>query len=254
MLFRVFTGSCWLIFVFFIYIYDVHQKPTDCHPYLDYTSAHPSDFKKSIPYSQALRLRRICKDQGTLKKRISQYTDYFVACGYKRSFVREEMEKVVQINRKDALKKKEKNKNNKIPLVVNYHPDLPPLGHIINKHWSMLEHKDRTKKIFKNRPIVSYKRPHNLRDMLVKATFNYEENLWNNNIGCSPCQRCSWCKNVETTTIFKSRATGQEFQIYHPVNCKSEWIIYLAECKKCKVQYCGKAETKLNIRFNNNRK
>ena len=40
---------------------DVHQKPTDCHPYLDHTSAYPSHFKRSIPYSQA-------KDKDTLKK------------------------------------------------------------------------------------------------------------------------------------------------------------------------------------------
>ena len=49
---------------------DVYQKPRDCHPYLDYTLAHPSYFKTSIPYSQALQLRRICDDQETLKKRI----------------------------------------------------------------------------------------------------------------------------------------------------------------------------------------
>ena len=36
---------------------DVYQKPTDCHSYLDYTLV--SHFKTSIPYSQALRLRRI---------------------------------------------------------------------------------------------------------------------------------------------------------------------------------------------------
>ena len=170
---------------------DVHQKPTDCHPYLDYTSAHPFHFKSSIPYSQALRLRRICKDNNVLKERIKQYTNYFVACGYKRSFVKKEMERVLEVRRKDTLVKKEKNKDNRIPLVVTYHPDLPPVGQIINKHWPMLHHKDRTKKIFKNRPIVTYKRLRNLRDMLVKSTFNYQENLWNNGIGCSPCKRCS---------------------------------------------------------------
>ena len=57
---------------------DVHQKPMDCHPYLDYISAHPSHFKSSIPYGQALRLRRICKDNNLLKERIKQYTNYFV--------------------------------------------------------------------------------------------------------------------------------------------------------------------------------
>ena len=160
------------------------------------------------------------------------------------------MERVLEVRRKDTLVKKEKNKDNRIPLVVTYHPDLPPVGQIINKHWPMLHHKDRTKKIFKNRPIVSYKRPRNLRDMLVKSTFNYQENLWNNGIGCSPCKRCSWCKNVKTTAVFKSRATGEEFDIFHSVT----WIIYLDECTKCSIQYCRIAETSLNIRFNNNRK
>ena len=117
---------------------DVYQKPTDCHLYLDYASAHPSHFKISISYSQALRLRRICDDQETLKKRIRQYTDYFVACGYRRSFVKKEMEKVLKIDRKNALKKKEKRKESRIPLVMSYHPDLPPLGRIINKHWPTL--------------------------------------------------------------------------------------------------------------------
>ena len=39
---------------------DVYQKPTDTHPYLHWTLAHPPHLKQSIPYSQALRLRRIC--------------------------------------------------------------------------------------------------------------------------------------------------------------------------------------------------
>ena len=109
---------------------DIHQKSTDCHPYLDYTSAHPSHFKRSIPYSQALRLRRICKDKDTLKERIKQYTNYFVACGYKRSFVKKEMDKVLKIRRRDTLAKKEKCEENRIALVVSYRKDLPPVGRI----------------------------------------------------------------------------------------------------------------------------
>ena len=61
-------------------------------------------------------------------------------------------------------------------------------------------------------------------------------------------------QECKTISVFKSRATGKEFQIFHSVTCKSSWIIYLAECTKCRIQYCGKAETPLNIRFNNNRK
>ena len=61
---------------------DVYQKPTDTHPYLHWTSAHPPHLKQSIPYRQGLRLRRICSSTDTLKKQIAKYADFFVACGY----------------------------------------------------------------------------------------------------------------------------------------------------------------------------
>ena len=39
---------------------DLHIKPTDTHHFLDSTSCHSYHYKKSIPYSQALRYNRIC--------------------------------------------------------------------------------------------------------------------------------------------------------------------------------------------------
>ena len=44
---------------------DVYQKPTDNPAYLHKKSAHDHKLKQSIPYSQALRLRRICQDDNT---------------------------------------------------------------------------------------------------------------------------------------------------------------------------------------------
>ena len=40
----------------------VHYKPTDSHNYLLYSSSHPSHVKNSIPFSQFLRLRRLCSE------------------------------------------------------------------------------------------------------------------------------------------------------------------------------------------------
>ena len=46
----------------------VHYKPTDSHSYLLYSSSHPSHVKNSIPYSQILRLRRLCSEDFVVRK------------------------------------------------------------------------------------------------------------------------------------------------------------------------------------------
>ena len=50
---------------------DVYQKDTDTHSYLHCHSAHPKHCKKSILYSQFLRLKRICSEKDTLKNEYS---------------------------------------------------------------------------------------------------------------------------------------------------------------------------------------
>ena len=59
------------------------------------------------------------------------------------------------------------------------------------------------------------------------------------------------CKQIVHTATFRSKQTNRIFHIYHNLNCKSKYAIYLLECTKCKIQYVGKAETEFNIRFNN---
>ena len=45
---------------------DLFCKPTDKHQYLLHSSSHPFHTKRSIPYSLALRLRRICSTETSL--------------------------------------------------------------------------------------------------------------------------------------------------------------------------------------------
>ena len=35
------------------------------------------------------------------------------------------------------------------------------------------------------------------------------------------------------------------------MDCQSAWVIYVIECKICKLQYVGKSETGFNLRLNN---
>ena len=48
---------------------DLFVKPADTHQFLDPTSCHPYHCKKGIPYSQALRLNRICLDNEIFDRR-----------------------------------------------------------------------------------------------------------------------------------------------------------------------------------------
>ena len=48
----------------------VYHKPTDSHSYLLYSSSHPSHVKNSIPFSQFLRLRRLCSDDSDFSEKI----------------------------------------------------------------------------------------------------------------------------------------------------------------------------------------
>lgn len=53
---------------------DVYNKPTDSHQYLHNTSYHPGHIKKSIAFSQAIRIKRICSDRETAHKRCDELT------------------------------------------------------------------------------------------------------------------------------------------------------------------------------------
>jgi hypothetical protein len=49
---------------------DLYSKPTDKHQYLSPSSCHPKHCFKSIPLSQAIRIKRICFTVETTKQRI----------------------------------------------------------------------------------------------------------------------------------------------------------------------------------------
>ena len=55
----------------------VHYKPTDSQSYLLYSSSHPSNVKNSIPYSQFLRLRRLCSDDSDFSSKSEEMCPFF---------------------------------------------------------------------------------------------------------------------------------------------------------------------------------
>ena len=55
-------------------------------------------------------------------------------------------------------------------------------------------------------------------------------------------KRCSGiytCQVLEENTVFRSTQTGDRFKIRHNIDCKSDNIIHLVTCNRCKFQGVG---------------
>ena len=73
---------------------DLHIKPTDRHQYLHYSSSHPGHTKRSIVYSQTLRVARVCSHEADCRKHTTEMKPWFLNCSYPNNVTEKEMKKV----------------------------------------------------------------------------------------------------------------------------------------------------------------
>ena len=117
----------------------LYRKPTDQQSYLHVHSDHPKSLKRSIPYSQVLRIKTICSILTEYNKHGAILKQNLVERGYKGNILKGEIDKVDNIDRKDLLRKKYKNIKDRIPCLITYIRKLPMLRKIINRHWNVLQ-------------------------------------------------------------------------------------------------------------------
>ena len=67
--------------------FKLNTAKEDSHNYLLYSSSHPSHVKNSIPYSQCLRLCRLCSDDSDFSLKSDEMCDFFDKRGYPASVV-----------------------------------------------------------------------------------------------------------------------------------------------------------------------
>ena len=239
----------------------VFTKPTDRQSYLYKSSCHPAHLKKSIPFGQALRLRRICTESVEFDKACEKLKTRLLQRGYSNDNINAQISKAKKMDREYLLKRREKDQLEKLPFVVTYNQQLPNLREAIDKHWDILHIHPKFREIFKNKPMLAFRRNVNLGDIigqknLTEGKIIRKKRLQLKEGQCKPCHSRSdnlCCKQIQTTKKFTSTKTKEEFKIYHQVNCKSKFVIYLMECCKCKLQYVGKSEHPMNIRINKHR-
>ena len=148
---------------------DLYTKPTGKYQYLFHTSCHPKGCKKSVPYAQALRLRRICSTSAAFEHRAADLTKYLVYRGYQEKFVRDQINRARLLDREELLAPRPITPNNRIPFVVTYHPGLPNIGGILRELHPFLHYSERCKQAIKDVPMMAFRRPKSLQYYLVRA-------------------------------------------------------------------------------------
>ena len=120
----------------------------------------------------------------------------------------------------------------------------------MDKHWHVLQVNPQLKERFQSSPIIAFRKNKNLKQIIGNNAIQHNKKLIrsNNKINgnSSPClsnTRTLCCKQVVSTTYFKSNQTNRVFKILHNINCKSTFLIYLLECNLCRIQYVSKSET-----------
>ena len=56
----------------------LYSKATDCDQYLHYKSSHPEYTKRSIIYSQTLRVKTVCSQESDFKEHSSKLKSWFL--------------------------------------------------------------------------------------------------------------------------------------------------------------------------------
>ena len=143
-------------------------------------------------------------------------------------------------------------KTARIPLVVTYHPIAPSFKSITKRHLPTLHTSERLREAFSLPPLIAFRRPRNLRDILVRATLTAKTYESPGNRSCGAA-RCKTCPILMATDEFTSHKTGQVFKMKFAASCKSSNVVYLITCRRCGQQYVGETGQPLHRRINGHR-
>ena len=134
------------------------------------------------------------------------------------------MDKARRITRTEALRDKNRERNERVPFVVMYHPKLPNIGQILRDLHPMMQSPERCHRAVSNVPMLAFRRPRSLADYLVRARMKEEPRAEGEKWGRNKCgtRRCEVCNSSNA--------------------------VYLVTCKTCGLQYAGSTKTKFRMR------
>ena len=224
-------------------------KITDTHQYLHSKSCHRNIYKKSIPYGQAIRIKRICSTNESLTTRLEQLEEWLIKRGYKKDVVHSEIERIHFVERETLLEKRQKVADENITLVLTYHPALNSVYEILQKAHRHTLKSPRLSAVLPSPPRLAFRNSKTLKDKLVRSTLKTTNDKIPGMYKCG-VGRCDNCCLLDIGNTFSSTVTGKIYHMNFPFDCNSQCVVYLLTCKICKKQYVGSTITKFRLRYN----
>ena len=230
---------------------DLFTKPTAAYQYLHQSSYHDPHLIKAVPKSQFIRIRRICSTLDQYWSHANNFIKHFQKRGYNLNRLRDTATEISAIHRDQLLLPKEKQSNDRIPLIIPYHHHLGKLSKILHDNYrKMVTETPAMKRVFPAPPMVAFKRNKNLSDTLIQAKH------WLRSKHQSPNQ-----EGRDRTRI--KHQMNKSGKLCNPKNGRScavaggkptdKGVIYAVKCKKHNVIYVGATTDHLNQRMNRHR-
>ena len=146
-----------------------HFKPTETFQYTHFSSCHPPGVKKGFIKGEALRLLWTNSSETTFKTVVSNLKTHLKERGFLETLISTTLAEIRFEDRKLALQQRRKQNLRILPSVTQYRPSVPHLKQILMQKWHLIQQQPLLNKIFKDPPMVAYKRGRSLKDLLVRA-------------------------------------------------------------------------------------
>ena len=149
--------------------FETHFKKTETFQYTHFTSCHPPSVKKGFVKGEAFRILRTNSSETTFEDNISNFKKRLIDRGYPQTLVENLLSDIKFTERESALLKHNKERKEILPFVTQYQPSVSILKEVLMEKWNLIQNQPLLRQIFKEPPIISYKKGKSLKDMLVRA-------------------------------------------------------------------------------------
>ena len=164
------------------------------HPLILPTSKTPS---LSLNF---LDFPRLCSDDFDFSNKSEQICRFFKKHGYPDSVVNTAQHRAQQIDRESALQTSQKEKNERIPFTLTYHPQNFATKNIALKNFKLLQNDNEAGRMFSQPPLISLKRDKNIGNFLVRNVLKSDDQPGTFKCARKRCNTCPFIHNADKIT------------------------------------------------------